>query len=101
MIGFGPQNIQRPQRLRRIGCRLEGQQPHLRTVAMGHDDLMIFCQIGQSQRRNPNIRSLRVIGHRLATFQQGIAAKGNYDPQDQAPNVATSTALMVCIRFSA
>ena len=54
--------------------------------------------------RDPDVLALLLGGHRLAAPEQGVAAQGDDDAHrcgPQSPIVATRTALIVCIRFSA
>src|SRR5690554_1002425 len=55
----------------------------------------------QSLGSDPHIGSLGTRGHRLTALQQGVTAQSCHYQHDQPPSVATNTALMVCIRFSA
>ena len=59
---------------------------------------------GQRGRRDPDVGTLMAGGHGLAAAEQCIASQGDDDAHRSAayrPIVATMTALMVCIRFSA
>jgi hypothetical protein len=41
---------------------------------MRQHELVLFCNRGQCLCRNPNIGPLNIMGHWLASFQQGIAS---------------------------
>src|SRR5690554_3936353 len=101
-FGFGPQHVQRVGLVRLVGRRAQGQQADLGAVAMGDHQLMT----GADDRRQPLGGNLHVgaLGARsqgFAPFQQGVTAQGCNNQHGQPPRVATSTALMVCMRFSA
>ena len=62
--------------------------------------------LGEGRERRAatcTLRRLRVRRHRLAPLQEGVATEGDEDPHrsPQLPSVATSSALIVCRRFSA
>ena len=82
-----------------VGGSLQGQQAHLRAVAVGHDDLVAGCDGGDAFGRGGDVLALVLRGHRLASTQQRVAAEGDHDAHQV--RAATSTALIVCIRFSA
>ena len=97
----------RPQQIQRIGLdvlvrrRLQGEETDLRAVAMGQHQLVVLRHRGQRLCGCPDVRPLRLGGHRLAPLQQGVATEGDEDAHRQLPSVATSSALIVCKRFSA
>jgi hypothetical protein len=100
-FGFCAQDIERPGCLRIVGLALKGQQPDLRTVAVGDDDLMVTRKVCKGVRREPHIGKLRRSRHRL---DRAAKARCRLAPRPRAshwPIVATRTALIVCILFSA
>ena len=62
-------------------CRLQGEQAHLRPVAMGDDELVTLGdQNSQRLRRAAHIGALRHCVHRLTALEEGVAAKSCHDP---------------------
>ncbi len=56
---------------------------------------------GKRHRGHAHVLALVLGSHRLAAAQQRVATQGDDDPHVALPIVATITALMVCMRFSA
>ncbi len=77
---FGVEHVERERRLRRRG-RLEGEQAHLRPVAVGdHQRMAGRDQFGEHRCRAADVGALVVCRHRLTPLQEGIAAERDDDP---------------------
>ena len=101
-LGLGTEYVERVRRDVVVGRRLQCQQPDLRAVAVGDDDLVAGCDRGDAFGCRPDVGPLVLRGHGLPAPQQRVAAERDHDPHDvPQPSAATRTALIVCIRFSA
>src|SRR5690606_10057405 len=98
---LGSEDVKRIRRHGRIGGGLKSQQAYLRPIAVRDDHLMLSDHGSKGSGGPPDVCPLVLCGQRLATPQQSIAAECYDKLHAQAPIVATSTALIVCIRFSA
>src|SRR6516165_2188649 len=80
---------------------LQGEQPDLRTVAVRDDQLVLARDRRQRSACPPDIRPLVLGGQRLPALEQRVSSESSDHAHGQLPRVATRTALIVCIRFSA
>ena len=80
---------------------LERKQADLRSVAVGDHELMLERDGRKCLARGARVLTLVLGGESLAPTQQRVASECDDDAHRQCPNVATMTALIVCIRFSA
>src|SRR4029079_19173469 len=60
----------------------EGEEAHLRSVAVGNDELMLAPERRQRLRRDPHVLPHILRGHRLTAAQQGVAAQGYQDSHE-------------------
>ena len=84
-LGLGAEHVERVRRYVVVGRRLQRQQPDLRAVAVGDDDLVAGRDRGDALRLP--IRMLArwfsaVMG--LPALQQRVAAEGDHDAHDVA-----------------
>ena len=102
-FALGTENIERILAILRARIGLQGQQPDLRAVAVCDHQLMARAQQGSKCGYGPaHVSTLRLGRHRLTAPQQRIASQSGHDAHRRHdPIVATSSALIVCIRFSA
>ena len=84
-----------------VAGALERQQPDLRPVAVGDDQIVVSGQRGQGLDCGQDVLLLDLGDRRLPPLEQGIAAQGDHDAHLSRPIVATMAALMVWSRFSA
>ena len=100
---LGVEHVERIAGLLGPDGSLQSQQPDLRAIAMCDHKLMSRLEKRKEcGNRAPDIGALGLGRHRLTAPQQGVAPQRDDDPhRPQAPSVATSIALIVCIRFSA
>ena len=68
-----PQHIQRISLDIFVGRSLERQQTYLRTIAVRQHELVLLGNRRQGLRCNSDIGALDIVGHRLATLEQGIS----------------------------
>ncbi len=79
-FGFGAENVQRVRLDSRERGRLEGEQPHLRSVAVSDDEAVVARQRGQRPGRHLDVRALVLFGERLPPLEQGVAPQRHHDP---------------------
>ena len=79
-LGLGAEHVERIRRHRVIRGVLQGQQPDLRAVAVGDDDLVARRHCRDTLGGHPDVGPLILRGHRLPTLQQCVAAQGDDDP---------------------
>jgi hypothetical protein len=80
---------------------LQRKQADLRAVAVRDDKLVFECERRNCLARRPRVRALVLGRQSLPAAEQGVASECDDDAHPQRPSVATMTALMVCMRFSA
>ena len=80
--------------------RSSQDKANLRAIPVGEDDMMILGDFGDGCTSGPHVLALVLCRYGLPSLKEGVPAQSD-DNAHYAPNVATSTALMVCIRFSA
>ena len=78
-LRLGTQDVQRVRRDLRVGGALEGQQPDLRPVAVGDDQLVLDGEGCQLRAGDPHVLALVLAAHGLAAAKQRIAAEGDDD----------------------
>jgi hypothetical protein len=101
-IGLGAEHVQRVRRHVGVGLGLQGQQADLRAVAVNDDQLVFHRHCGQTPCGDAHVVQLVLRSGDLLAAQQRVAADGDDDAHLAVhPSVATSTALIVCMRFSA
>ena len=74
-LGSGVQDVQRVRLRSRGGLGLQGQQPHLRPVAVHDDEAVLRGQRRERLRRDPDVAPLYLGGHRVRPPQQRIPAQ--------------------------
>ena len=76
-LGLGPEHIERVRPHVRVGLGLEGEEAHLRAVAVRDDEAMRGVERRDCLRRVADVGLLmRGLG-RLAAAQQGVAAESD------------------------
>ncbi len=99
--GFADQNVQRVFLDVGKNDLLQGQHAHLRAIAMRDDGFMRFAKRGEGVGGNLGILALVITVISSPRLRSALPPSATTTrPMDQAPNVATRIALMVCIRFS-
>ena len=91
-LGFGIEHVERVRLHSGESRRFEGEQPYLRTVAVGDDQAVLERQWSQRRRRDLDILSLKLLCERLPPFEQGITAQCCHDPHDKGPASTGSAA---------
>ncbi len=84
-LGLGAEDVKRIGLNVPVRGTLEREQPDLRTVAMGNDELVLAGDPRERGRRNPDIGPLMPGGHRLAPLQEGVAAERDDDTHLSEP----------------
>jgi hypothetical protein len=79
----------------------DSEHSDLWPVAVTDDQFVLVGERCESLGRSPDVLDLDGRVSLLASLQQCVAAERHDHAHSQRPNVATRTALMVCIRFSA
>ena len=101
-LGLRAEHIERiGMRQRRVTGAFHREHADLRAVAVGDDHVVLAQEGAERGRRAGDVRFLDVGVGRLAAFQERVAAQRGDHLHDRLPRVATMTALIVCIRFSA
>src|SRR4051794_24252219 len=100
-LRLGDENVERIGVDGRVGRALQREQADLRAVAVGDDQLVVGRHRGERLARRAGVLTLVLGGQRLPAPQQRVASEGDDDAHAQLPSVATMTALIVCMRFSA
>src|SRR5690606_10871015 len=105
-FGLRAEHVQRVGAVRVVGGALQSQQPDLRAVAVGDHQLVAGRHQRDLAAGKPHVLALPGGRAGFAAGQQGGGSQGYddahpYPPFQISPRVATSTALMVCMRFSA
>ncbi len=85
----------------RVRRSLQRQQTDLRAVAVGDHELVLVGDRREGRTRSCDVRPLIHRRHWLPALQQRVSTQSDHDARRQLPSVATSTALIVCSRFSA
>ena len=85
----------------RVGRALQREQADLRAVAVRDHEVVLERDRGERLARGPRVGPLVLGGQRLAAPQERVAPECDDDAHAQLASVATMTALIVCIRFSA
>ena len=68
-----------------VGLGLQGQQAHLRSVAVHDDEAVLRGQRCERLRRDPDVAPLYRGGHRVGTPQQCVPAQCDHDPHIEPP----------------
>ena len=84
-----------------VGGALQRQEADLWAVAVRDDELVLKRDRGERLARHARVDALVLRRQRLAAPKQRVAAERDDDAHPQLPIVATMTALIVCMRFSA
>jgi hypothetical protein len=79
-LRLGPQHVQRVRLDLGVGLRLQRQQADLGSVAMGDDELVLSCQLGQRLGRQGDVDLLGAGLGSLPSAEQRVPTEGDDDP---------------------
>jgi hypothetical protein len=74
-----PEDVERIRLDVLVGGCLEGEQPDLRTVAVGQHHLVVLGHWSDRPGRGPDVVALHVDGHRFTALEQGVATESDED----------------------
>ena len=104
-LRLGPQHVERVRRDGVVSIALQGEQPDLRAVAVGHDHLVVPSEVGDRLDGRRDVAALRGGVGRLVAPQQCVASECDDDAHgdhSHSPVVrAYSTACSVASRLAA
>ncbi len=78
-LALGPEHVERVGRDVHVGGRLQREQPHLRPVAVRHDEVVVGGELGDCRDRLVRMRALGRCGRRLAAAQERVASERDDD----------------------
>ena len=81
-LRLGAQHVERVGRLAGGRIRLEGEQPDLRAVSVGDDDLVLASELGDRAHGDRDVAPLRRGVGALAPAKQGVASEGCDDAHE-------------------
>ena len=85
-LGLRAEDVERVRLDARVGRLLEGEEPHLRAVAVRDDDLVVVGDRRERLAGPLHVGPLVLGRHRLSALQEGVPAQGDDDAHRASPS---------------
>ena len=84
-FGLGAEDVERVRLGRGVGLALEGEQPDLRSVAVGDDDVVLGRELDDRLDGGGDVRALDLHVRGFSAAEQRVASEGDDDEHDFRP----------------